>query len=95
MRRVCSSEVEHWYSPAVGGSIPPTLSKNEINLSKETATQITENASETKASVSSAETIDKGKDKTKTETGFKWWQKMFVVIGVSSLIGLVIWVYLK
>lgn len=74
---------------------PPIKEDNDINLKKETDTQVNENTNETKTSVSSSESIDKSKNKTKTKTGFKWWQKMFVVIGVSSLIGLVIWVYLK
>lgn len=82
---------------------PPIKEENDIKLTKETDTQINENTNETKSSASSFESIDKSKDKTKTdtaekaktETGLNWWQKMFVVIGVSSLIGFVIWIISK
>lgn len=82
---------------------PPIKEENDINLTKETNAQITENTNGTKARRSSSELVDKSKDKsksessekTKTETGLKWWQKMFVVIGVSSLIGLILFIISK
>lgn len=82
---------------------PPIKEENDINLSKETETQIAENASETKASVSSIETIDKGKDKTKiegkektkTETGLSKWQNFFICFGGLSLTCLIGFLFFK
>lgn len=77
---------------------PPVKEENDINLKKETGTQIDENTNETKAGASSSETIDKGKDKTKTdtaekvktETGLTGWQIMFAVILAGFLTGFVL-----
>lgn len=87
--------------PATGKH--PVKEENEININKETDVQETENIHQEKDSVSSVQTQDNSQIKTKTEiktkeekqTGLKWWQKMFIAIGASCLIGFSIWLFIK
>jgi len=81
----------------------PVKEENEININKETDVQETENIHQEKDSVSSVQTQDNSQIKAKTEiktkeekeTGLKWWQKMFIAIGASCLIGFSVWLFIK
>lgn len=87
--------------PATGKH--PVTEENEININKETDVQETENIHQEKDSVSSIQSsdnsqIDKHLELEKEETkeiGLEWWQKLFIVIGASCLIGFSIWLFIK
>jgi len=81
----------------------PVKEKNEININNETDIKETENIHQEKDSTSSVKTKDNSlinakteiRSKDEKETGLEWWQKMFIVIGVSCLIGFVSWLIYK
>ncbi|MDR2954398.1 MAG: hypothetical protein LBV43_04890 [Prevotella sp.] len=71
----------------------PVKEENEININKQTDVQETESIHHEKDSVSSVQTQDHSQIKAKTEiktkeekeSGLKWWQKMFIAIGIVSV----------
>ena len=81
----------------------PVKEENEININKETEVKETQNSHQKKENTSSVKTKDKSKTKAETqiqlkeekETGLKWYQKMFIAIGASCLIGFFIWLFIK
>lgn len=77
---------------------PPIKEETNINLSKETNETTAESAESKKTEAIASQLVDKSKDKskfegsekTKTETGLKWWQKLIsgIVLAIVGIWGL-------
>lgn len=82
---------------------PPVKEETNVNLKRETETQTSDTTNIKRSVASDTQLKDKSKEKVKTEIknkekqspALKWWQKMFIVIGIVSLSGFAIWLYFK
>lgn len=82
---------------------PPVKEETNIDLNKETDTQISDTTNVDRSLNSGTQLKDKSKekektqvkDKTKQSPALKWWHKMLIFVGFVSLSGFAIWLYFK